>query len=181
MRVREKDAESPRLGQRLRLSLAATVVLAAAFVVVIATDSERAEGAESVEASFTYFDGSAGGLADLRGRPLVVNFWASWCPPCAAEKPDLQAVFAEYGDQVGFLGLLMSDPDLDSALALVERSGTRYPLAHDPDGSIFRSFGGLTMPTTVLISPEGEVVRMHNGAVTQESLAAMIRADLLDS
>ena len=125
-----------------------------------------------MEASFTFFDGSEGSLSDFRGRPLVVNFWASWCPPCVAEMPDLQVVYTEFRDQVIFLGLNMQELDFDAALRLVEQTGVTYPLASDPDGCIYRSFGGIAMPTTVLISEEGEVVRVHGGILTRAQLAS---------
>lgn len=154
-------------------------LIVAAGVAFLVSSGDSGSGGEVVDAEFVYFDGSTGSLADFRGRPLVVNFWASWCPPCAAEMPDFERAHRELGDRVAFLGLDMQDFDREAALALAAQTGVSYPLAEDPQGEIFSRFGGIAMPTTVFIDSAGRTVRVHGGVLTYEELKRIIQTELL--
>ncbi|MBA2338594.1 MAG: TlpA family protein disulfide reductase, partial [Acidimicrobiia bacterium] len=110
----------------------------------------------------------------------VLNFWASWCPPCLAEMPDFEEVHQQLKGEVAFLGLNLQD-DLAAAQRLADQTGVTYPLAADPEGAIFRRFGGIAMPTTVLIDADGEVVEVHAGVIFADDLAELIGGTLLDS
>lgn len=122
---------------------------------------------------FSYFDGTAGTLDDFAGRPLVVNFFASWCAPCVAEMPDFQAVFEEVGAEVPFLGFNVLDDPAD-ADALVERTGVRYALARDDTQGVFQAFRGFAMPTTVLIDADGTIATRWAGPLTADQLRELI-------
>jgi cytochrome c biogenesis protein CcmG, thiol:disulfide interchange protein DsbE len=118
---------------------------------------------------FEMSDGSTATFAELIGQPLVVNFFASWCPPCRAEMPDFEEVHAAVGDEVRFLGLALQDT-AGAAQALVDATGVSYEWAFDPDGAIFAGFRGFSMPTTVYISADGEIVGRDNGAIAISTL-----------
>lgn len=123
---------------------------------------------------FESFDGSTVTLADWAGEPLVVNFWASWCPPCVAEMGDaFEPAHQEYGDDIAFLGVNVQD-HRDLAMDVVEETGVTYALAEDPDGRLFAEFGGFGMPMTVFVSADGEVLDTHGGPLTREQLDAKI-------
>ncbi len=113
-------------------------------------------------------------LASFRGKPLVVNYWASWCPFCAMEMPDFQKVYAETCDRVAFLGIDIKD-DHGAAADLARQTGVRYPLAVDPDGSTFQKLGGFAMPTTFFIDEKGRVVQTFSGPLTADGLRSQIR------
>ncbi|CAN5841184.1 MAG: TlpA family protein disulfide reductase [Acidimicrobiia bacterium] len=155
------------------------LVIAASLLALGLATAEQRDSAEEVDASFTYFDGTNGTLANFRGKPLVLNFWASWCPACVAEMPDFQEVSERFAGRVEFLGMNMQEVSLDAALGLVEATGVEYRMAHDPDGAIFQMFGGVAMPTTVFIAATGEVVRVHAGAIFAADLVALIEQELL--
>ena len=129
------------------------------------------------EVSFNYFDGSAGTLDDFTGTPTVINFWASWCPPCIVEMPAFEAVHVELAPQVAFLGINVGD-ELSAAKQLAERTGVGYPLAADPDSAIFGAFGGIGMPTTVLVDPDGMIVHMISSRLRARDLRALITEHL---
>jgi len=155
-------------------------VAAVGFSVSGSDDGPTAEGT-GLDLPLVYRDGTVGNVADFVGRPVVLNFWASWCPACVAEMPDFQRVHAELGDQVVFIGVNMQEVDQVAADALIEQTGVTYLLAEDPDGTIFRSFDGIAMPTSVFISAQGAVVDIHGGAIFTDDLLTKIRRDLLGS
>lgn len=119
-------------------------------------------------------------LVDLRGTPVVVNQWASWCPPCRAEFPIFQRLADKYAGRVAFLGVDMQD-DRAAALAFMQQFPTPYPHFFDEDASIARSFGGgRVSPTTAFYDARGELVFTHLGAYTDDAqLEAEIRRYLL--
>jgi thiol-disulfide isomerase/thioredoxin len=162
----------------LAAGILAVIVVGAAFWPSAETGTDEQS---SLDVPFQFMDGTEANLADFAGKPLVVNFWASWCPACVAELPDLEAVHAALGDQVVFLGMNMQETDPEAAAALIASTGVSYQLATDPDGSIFTSFGGIAMPTTVFIDEHGQVATTHAGALFAEDLEAIIRSELLDS
>ena len=117
--------------------------------------------------------------ADFRGRPLVLNFWASWCPFCIEEMPGFERVHREFGDAVAFLGVdLQDDPALAGDLA--ERTGVTYRLAEDPDGSVYATIGGLGMPTTLLVSADGGIERKITGPLEPDQLRRLILDHLFE-
>ena len=139
-----------------------------------ASDRPGGNAAGSVPAqSFERFDGTAGTLADYRGRPVVVNFWASWCPPCVAEMPDFEAVHRQLGDRVAFVGVNLTD-EPSAADALARRTGVTYDLARDADGRLFEAMGGFSMPTTFFVSAEGRIVDQHSGQLARSRLERLI-------
>ncbi|HEX6419588.1 MAG TPA: TlpA disulfide reductase family protein [Acidimicrobiales bacterium] len=113
-------------------------------------------------------------LGELLGtKPVVVNFFASWCVPCVDEMPAIEAVHRSVGDRVTFVGMANRDTAAQ-ALATVEATGVTYPTYDDPDASALTYFGGLAMPTTVFIDAAGEVVDVHSGALTEAELRARL-------
>jgi thiol-disulfide isomerase/thioredoxin len=108
-----------------------------------------------------------------RGRPTVVNFWATWCAFCVEEMPAFQAVSAALGDQVRFVGVDREDR-VKEALELARRTGVTYDLVEDPDGAFFRAVGGRGMPTTLFVDADGAILYAHAGPLTQRRLQELI-------
>jgi thiol-disulfide isomerase/thioredoxin len=117
-------------------------------------------------------------LGELFGtRPVVLNFFASWCAPCIDEMPAFERVHQSLGDQVTIVGMAYQDSDED-ALDTVARTGVTYPAYADEGGAALTWFGGLSMPATVILDASGEVVDVHSGALTEEELRGKL-SDLL--
>ncbi|HVM00324.1 MAG TPA: TlpA disulfide reductase family protein [Egibacteraceae bacterium] len=117
-------------------------------------------------------------LGAFRGSPLVVNFWATWCAPCVAEMPDLQAVAEATAGRAVFLGVNYRDPDRQAARSFTSELGITYALAADPHGRFLADVGGVGMPTTLFVDPDGTVVYRHTGALDREQLQALLAEHL---
>jgi thiol-disulfide isomerase/thioredoxin len=141
-------------------------------------DASAADPAAPVESelpseSFELFDGGEATFADFEGSPLVVNFWASWCPACVGELPEFQQVHEERSDEVTFIGIANTDlrgPALDLAGSV----GLTYDLADDPNGDLFREFELIAMPSTLFVDENGQIVEVFAGALDESALNARI-------
>jgi cytochrome c biogenesis protein CcmG/thiol:disulfide interchange protein DsbE len=102
-------------------------------------------------------------IAALRGHPVVVNKWASWCGPCRAEFPDFQRASVKYGKSVAFLGVNGNDNHGD-AVRFLKQYSVPYPSYEDPDGRIAQALGAtVAFPTTVFYDRSGKVSYIHQG------------------
>jgi cytochrome c biogenesis protein CcmG/thiol:disulfide interchange protein DsbE len=147
-------------------------VLALALTPAVLTSCGGDDGGPAATA-FERFDGGTGRLEDYEGTPLVLNFWASWCPPCVRELPALQEVAAELEGEVAFLGMNVTD-DRAEAEALAAEAGVTYDLGVDEEGALFTALAGLNMPTTLFIDAAGDVVDTHEGAFDADELRTAI-------
>lgn len=125
------------------------------------------------EIQLTDFEGERFSLADYSGTPVVLNFWASWCPPCAAEMPTFERVHEDLEDDVTFIGVNQRDQRA-AAEDLVHRTGVTYRLVEDPNGRLFDALGGVGMPTTVFIDAHGKFVRIVAGQLSEDQLRVHI-------
>jgi len=112
-------------------------------------------------------------LESLRGRPVVVNFWASWCVPCRKEMPGFEAAHQRFGDSVAFLGVNHQD-GRTPARELMRQTGVTYPSGSDPEGRVATDYGLRGMPSTVFISSSGQIVASRTGELSRSQLEEMI-------
>ncbi|MCX8068586.1 MAG: redoxin domain-containing protein [Anaerolineae bacterium] len=131
-------------------------------------------GQAAPDFTLTLLDGSTLSLSGKRGQVVVLNFWASWCPPCEAETPELQAVWEEYqGKGVAFIGIAYKDEEAAVRDFLSKHSIT-YPIGLDPAGQIADLYGITGVPETFVVDAEGKVVRFYIGPVTADQLRAVL-------
>jgi cytochrome c biogenesis protein CcmG/thiol:disulfide interchange protein DsbE len=117
------------------------------------------------------FDGGTFRLSEAlaTGRPVMVNFWASWCVPCREEAPILEAVWRRNRDWVTFVGVDVQDVDSD-ARAFIKEFGITYPNGSGNAGPISVAYGMRGVPETYFIAPDGRIVRKWNGPLTAAGL-----------
>lgn len=117
-------------------------------------------------------------LSDYFGEPLVINFWASWCPPCKGEMPSFEAAWQKYGDQVTFLMVNLTDGSretVETANAFIHENGYTFPVYYDTEGRGVSAYGVMSIPVTVCITADGEIYAQQIGAVQEEKLDEWIR------
>ena len=163
-----------------RLVKAILIVLpAAAFVGVLAAAVTSASGTvepgdEAPAFAAPLLDESGVlELESLRGTPVVLNFWASWCGPCIEEAPMLSRAWREYGDRVEFVGVDIRDARSD-ALAFVAQTGLGYVHIRDEDLEIYDDYGLTGQPETFFIDDEGVVVEHVNGPLFEDTLFRLL-------
>lgn len=110
-------------------------------------------------------------LSELRGTPVLVNVWASWCGPCREEAPLLAAAHEEYGDRVQFLGVDILD-ERTSARAFMREFGWTYPSVFDASGAIRDGLGVLGQPATLFYDAGGNLVGRWLGPLSREVLTS---------
>ena len=124
----------------------------------------------------TTIDGEELTLSELRGQVVLVNFWATWCPPCRLEMPGFQDVWEDYRDR-GFtiVGLSVDRGVRDDVVRWVRQREITYPIAFAP-GAVVRAYGGANvLPTSVLINREGRIVHRVEGFYAEPALRAAVR------
>jgi cytochrome c biogenesis protein CcmG, thiol:disulfide interchange protein DsbE len=115
-------------------------------------------------------DGGRVDLAALRGRPVVVNFWATWCEPCVREFPLLAATAAGHrAARLAVIGVLYKDRP-DAARAFVRRHGGTWPMGMDADGRTAAAWGVVGLPHTFFVRPDGTLASHQLGELTQANL-----------
>lgn len=113
-------------------------------------------------------DGSLGNLELAQGRPIVVNIWATWCPPCLQELPMFAAAAKEHGAAVGFYGLAV-DSNRQQVLALVARMGITYDIA-EIDGATSRAWNATALPSTYILDGAGRIRWSVRGQIDRATL-----------
>lgn len=114
-------------------------------------------------------------LVELRGKPIVINFWASWCVPCRKEAPELARFDRELGARAQLIGVDFQDTKSE-ALAFVREFHWRFPNRRDPRGKLAGRYGLIGLPTTFIIDGQGRIGRQLTGAQTYAKLARAVEA-----
>ena len=124
---------------------------------------------------FTVFDtqGNEVRLSDYFGKPIVLNFWASWCGPCQMEMPDFQEKYLELGEEVSFLMINMTDGSRETeqtASSFIASKGYTFPVFYDTLGMAAGVYGAYSLPTSFFINAQGHVIARAVGAIDGATL-----------
>jgi cytochrome c biogenesis protein CcmG/thiol:disulfide interchange protein DsbE len=152
------------------------VALLSAMLVLRPGTSPTAIGAQAPQFSVTDLDGNPIDLAALRGRPVIVNFWASWCVPCVDEFPILRDVHDRHAaDGLVVVGIVYQDRS-QAAAAFMDRHDATWAAAADPDGQVAEAYGVLGPPETYLIGRDGKIAARALGQFTAAWLDTKVAA-----
>lgn len=158
-------------GSRLPLILigAGALLLVGALLVAFTGGSEPTAGT-----AIPMLDEPPTDLADYAGQTVLLNFWASWCPPCRAEMPELEAYYQAHEADGFVLIAVNSGEQAATARAFIQEAGYTFPVGLDIDGSVASYFGVPGLPTSIVINPAGEIAYRHTGVITREVLDAQV-------
>ena len=137
-------------------------------------EEEGQEPEKVLAPDFTVYDldGNAVQLSDYIGKPIVLNFWASWCGPCQMEMPDFHEKYLELGEEVNFLMINMTTgrETQESAIAFIEKNDYSFPIFYDTQSDAAMTYGAYSLPTTYFIDAEGYAIAQATGAIDAETL-----------
>jgi cytochrome c biogenesis protein CcmG, thiol:disulfide interchange protein DsbE len=163
---------------RLGVSIATVGAIAGLLAYGFTRDSRYIQSPliakEAPSFTLTLFDGRTLMLKDLRGKAVLVNFWASWCVPCRAEARALESAWRKYKDRgVVFLGIDIQDKEED-ARAFMKEFGITYLNGRDVSGKIAVDYGVWGIPETFFIDPQGRITYKHAGALRDPIITAKL-------
>lgn len=145
--------------------------LAAAFLYREGLEARATVGEPAPAFQLETLDGSQAALDDFSGKPVIINFWTTWCPECHDEAPALEAFHQAYGDQVTVLGVNMREPPAVAA-PFVDRYGMSFPILMDRLERVSKLYRVTGVPETWFIDAQGTARWRHLGPITLEQLEA---------
>lgn len=148
------------------------VLVVGALLLILATPGGNADAAPDF--TLAALDGQPVSLSDYRGQYVLVNFWATWCPPCRAELPDLVSFYHDHADD-GFMliGVNEQEPAQTASLFLAQQ-GLEFLVVTDSDGAVLGQYGTQSLPSSFLIDPNGVIVQQWSGMISRATLEAAV-------
>ena len=141
----------------------------------VAGDSSENSTQPMLAPNFTVYteDGTAVKLSELYGKPIILNFWASWCPPCKSEMPDFESMYQKYGEDIHFVMINLTDGQretVESGAAYVEAQGFTFPVYFDSDLDAANNYQVYSVPMTYFLDVEGYAIARASGAIDTATL-----------
>jgi thiol-disulfide isomerase/thioredoxin len=130
--------------------------------------------AEPVDFTLENLDGKPVSLSDFRGKWVIVNYWATWCPPCLEEIPDLVQLYEDNRDTLVVLGVDFEEVNIEYLREFVDTHFMTYPVVRSEPLPVTPLGPVLGLPTTYIISPEGERIARQEGPVTREAIESYL-------
>lgn len=176
--------------------IVALLVVGAMVVLMIQTNSDNKDSAKAVDGGgtgsvglgqgdtppnfeLTTFDNEVINLSELKGKKVILNFWASWCGPCKAEMPHMQNYYENYAedDNVEIIAVNMSTQErrgMDGVEEFIDSYGLTFPIPLDEEGKVIVDYGIVTIPTTYLIGTDGTLVQKIIGPMDEKTIRSLV-------
>jgi len=141
----------------------------------LSASTSKPEVEKEKSPDFTAYDmqGNKVKLSDYLGKPIVLNFWASWCPPCKGEMPTYNKVYEEVKESVVFMMVDLVDGQRETQAKgqkYIEDQGFSFPVYFDNDQQAAKAYGITAIPTTIFIDSQGRIIDSHQGAINEATL-----------
>ncbi|GAB4575010.1 MAG: hypothetical protein Kow0077_24410 [Anaerolineae bacterium] len=179
-RRKRQNSSSVLTSPAFLLTLGLTLVIVGVLLVLNQSSGGQAlassETRDDAAPLFTLpgLDGEQLSLGDYRGQYVLVNFWATWCPPCRAELPDLVSYYKQHADS-GFMLIGVNEQEPPAVVnAFLRQNNLDFPVVLDGNGSVMQAYGVTGMPSSFLVNPEGQIVRMWTGMINRITLESAI-------
>ena len=139
-----------------------------------------APGNRNAAPDFTVTDGGGNRVstADLSGKPVILNFWATWSPPCRSELPAFDKLYRQYGNEVSFMMIDLTDgyrETVEGVKKFISENGYTFPVYYDTEGSAAEAYNVSSIPFTVAVGRNGNIVGTHLGAMSEAALEKLIK------
>lgn len=142
------------------------------------TDEGLAKGKAAPDFELTTLSGEKVELSDYRGKKVILNFWATWCPPCRAEMPDMQKYYEEQAErenvEILAVNLTTEDRGIDQISAFVDEFSLTFPIPMDTEGEVGKLYQAAAIPTSYMIDTEGRVQNKIVGPMTEKMMEDFI-------
>ena len=185
--TKQTSAANPKVGFYVSVALAVSLILGGLLTLSLmdkpqssnygTTEPPNASAPQAITApDFTLQtpEGHQVKLSDYQGQVILLNTWATWCPPCRAEMPALEAYYREHKDD-GFVVLAVnSQESVSTVTAFITAEGFTFPVLLDPDGAVMSSYGVRSLPTSFFIDRDGTVRRVWNGQLPPAKLKEIV-------
>ena len=137
-------------------------------------------GNRNAAPDFTVTDGGGNRVstADLSGKPVILNFWATWCPPCRSELPAFDKLYRQYGNEVSFMMIDLTDgyrETVEGVKKFISENGYTFPVYYDTEESAAEAYNVSSIPFTVAVGRNGNIVGTHLGAMSEAALEKLIK------
>lgn len=143
------------------------------------TDTDKSENEPVLAPNFTVYtkDGNAVSFSDKIGKPMIINFWATWCGPCKMEMPYFEEAYKQYGDKIEFMMINPTDGANDTHETVdkfLSETGYTFPVYRDTQRSAAAVYGIRSFPTTALVDKDGYFLGGYTGTLSKEMLDSLI-------
>ena len=127
------------------------------------------EGVQAPDFTGELIDGTSITLSELQGKPVIINFWATWCGPCVKEMPAFERLKDDFGDKIGIIAVNCGD-DAGTVKDFMEENGYTFPVVLDEEYSISMLYPTNSIPYTVVVDAEGRVTHISTGALDADTM-----------
>lgn len=163
--------------KQLLLLIAVAVLVILAIIQPNGSNKEKTAqvGFQAPEFELKGLDGTTYSLAQLKGKPVLINFWASWCGPCREEAPEFVRLYDKYKDKIEFYAInATSDDTVEGAIAFAQKYQLPFPVLLDEIGDVSKSYKIRSYPTTFFVDGKGTILNINLGIVSPDSLEQTI-------